>query len=382
MTTKRDFYEILGVSKEAGEEELKKAYRALALKFHPDRNSGDEEAAQKFKEAAEAYAVLSDSDKRHRYDRYGHAGLEGMGLPDFGNAQNIFDFVGDLFDGFFGGGGRRSRGPQAGDDLLYRLEIDLFQAAKGCKKSLSFARKETCPDCSGTGCRKGTRPATCRQCHGQGVVLLNQGFFRVQQVCRGCGGRRTIVTDPCTGCLGKGRVQAKRVVDVSIPAGAFHGMQLALRGEGEAGEAGAPRGDLIVETLVREHELFRREGDHLICQVPITFSQAALGGEIEIPTLDGAIAQKIKPGVQAGEVVRVPGKGMPNIRSRRTGDLVVVLTVETPRNLTKRQEELLREMAEIDKSHVSPERTGFFEKLKSLFAGAEESGKTREHHGQ
>lgn len=374
MTTKRDFYEVLGVNKAAGEDELKKAYRAQAMKYHPDRNSGDEEAAHKFKEAAEAYAVLSDPDKRSRYDRYGHAGLEGMGLPDFGNGQSIFDVFGDLLGGLFGGR-QRSRGPSAGEDLGLRLAIDLLEAAKGCKKSISFPRKETCRECGGAGCRKGTQPSQCRQCRGHGVVLMNQGFFRVQQTCRGCGGSGAIVTDPCTACLGKGRLQVKRSLDIDIPAGAFHGMQFAVRGEGEAGDAGAPRGDLIIGVEVRDHEMFRRDGDHLICQVPITFSQAALGGDIEIPTLEGPVVHRIKAGSQPGEVLRVHGKGMPNLRSRRTGDLLVVLTVETPRSLTKRQEELFRELAEIDLKQVSPERKGFFEKLKGLFKGPQENEK-------
>jgi molecular chaperone DnaJ len=205
------------------------------------------------------------------------------------------------------------------------------------------------------------------------VVLHNQGFFRVQQTCRGCGGSGTIVTDPCAACLGKGRVKVKRALEIEIPAGAFHGMQYAIRGEGEAGAPAAPRGDLIVEILVRDHELFRREGDHLVCQMPITFSQAALGAEIDIPTLDGPVPYRIKSGAQAGEVLRVPGKGMPNHRTGRTGDLLVVLTLETPRHLSKRQEELFRELADIDNKHVSPERKGFFEKLKSLFAGQDQN---------
>jgi len=372
-TTKRDLYEILGVEKTVTEEELKKAYRVLAMKYHPDRNSGDEEAAHRFKEAAEAYAVLSDAQKRQIYDRYGHAGLGSMGgMPDFGNAQSVFDTLGDLFGDFFGGG-RRGRGPQAGEDLLLHLELDLYEASKGVKKSITIPRKEICSECSGSGCKKGTKPAQCRQCRGQGVVLMNQGFFRVQQTCRACGGSGHIITDSCPTCVGRGRVSVKRTLEIGIPAGVFTGARLPVRGEGEAGAPGAPRGDLYIEIQVREHRIFQRKDDHLICEVPVTFSQAALGAEIDIPTLDGVIKHTLDRGIQSGDHFRVPGKGMPNVRTRRTGDLLVVVKVETPRNLTKRQEELFREMAELDNKHVSAERKSFVEKLKELFSRREET---------
>jgi molecular chaperone DnaJ len=368
MAAKRDYYEVLGVSREVGAEELKKAYRRLALQYHPDRNSGDAEAAEKFKEASEAYDVLSNPEKRQRYDRYGQAGLEGLAMPDFGNAQSVFDLFGDLFGDFFGGG-RSRRGPRAGRDVGYELELTLAEAARGCKKTISFTREESCGDCAGTGCRRGTSPATCRYCHGHGVVLRSQGFFRIQQTCRACGGSGAVITDPCPGCHGRGRASARRTMDVDVPAGVDDGTQLAYRGEGEAGQLGAGRGDLICEVHIREHPIFKREGDHLLCQVPITISQAALGGAIEVPTLDGAMAYTLKRGVQSGEAVRIPGKGVPSLHTRRPGDLIVVLLVETPKNLTKRQEELLRELAEIDKKHVSPQRKSFFEKLKDLFTG-------------
>ena len=370
MSTKRDFYEILGVAKEVGDEELKRAYRVLAMKYHPDRNSGDDEAAHRFKEAAEAYAVLSDPNKRTLYDRYGHAGLNGSGMPNFNNADSIFGAFGDLLSEFFGGN-QRGRGPQGGDNLLYEMEIDLIQAARGAKKTITIPRREQCPECSGSGCKRGSRPSPCRQCRGQGVVLMNQGFFRIQQTCRGCGGQGVIITDPCPACHGRGRVKVERTLEVNVPAGAFDGLRLVLRGEGEAGGPGGGRGDLVVETHVREHPLFKREGDHLICQVPVTFSQAALGGDIDIPTLEGAITHSLKAGLQSGEYVRIPGKGMPNLRNGRPGDLVVVVNVETPRHLNKRQEELLRELAEIDKKNVSPQRKSFFEKLRDLFVPAD-----------
>jgi len=374
MADKRDFYDVLGVRKEASDDELKKAYRGLAMKYHPDRNSGDEDAAHRFKEVAEAYAVLSDPQKRQTYDRYGFAGLNGISMPDFSSSQSIFDLFGDLLGGIFGGGARQ-RGPRPGQDLGFEMEIDLVEAYRGCTKSITIPRAENCSECGGSGCRKGTSPTQCRHCRGHGVVLTNQGFFRIQQTCRGCGGRGVIITDPCPHCQGTARVTIKRTLSVTIPAGSFSGLQLSVRGEGEAGAPGAPRGDLICQIHVREHSVFKREGDHLICQVPVTISQAALGGPIEVPTLDGIMNYTLKAGMQSGEVVRIAGKGMPNLRSRRKGDLHVIVTVETPRHLTKRQEELLRELAEIDKKHVSPQRKGFLEKLKSLFAGEPEEEK-------
>src|SRR5581483_1590519 len=264
MTSKRCYYEILEVPKDAGDEDIKKAYRKLAMRYHPDRNAGDEEAAVRFKEAAEAYAILSDPQKRQVYDRYGHAGLNGAGLPDFGNQESVFDLFGDIFGDIFGGRGGRRRGPQAGRDLEYHLELDLLEAAKGCKKTINIAREENCGDCGGSGCRKGTSPAPCRQCNGHGVVLMSQGFFRIQQTCRGCGGRGSIVADPCQACRGKGRVKVRRALDLDIPAGVYDGFQFALRGEGEGGAPGGPRGDLVCVIRLREHPLFRREEDHLV----------------------------------------------------------------------------------------------------------------------
>jgi molecular chaperone DnaJ len=372
MSTKRDYYEVLGVSKQAGDEEIKKAYRSLAMKYHPDRNHGDEQAAVYFKEAAEAYAVLSDGQKRQVYDRYGHAGLNGMGgMPDFGGggADSIFDAVNELFGGMFGGGGRRQRGPRAGDDLGYRLDIDLVEAYRGVRKSITIPRNETCVECIGSGAKKGSNPSQCRTCQGSGVTVVSQGFFRVQQTCRACGGRGQIITDPCPKCHGRGKQQVKRTIEVDVPPGAATGMRFGLQGEGEAGEPGAPRGNLIIEVHVRDHPLFRREGDHLICQVPITVSQAALGGEVEIPTIDGPMPRDIPAGTQSGDVLRIGNKGMPNPRGGRRGELLVQLMVETPRNLTKRQEELFRELAELDKSHVSPQRKSFFEMIKEVFVG-------------
>jgi molecular chaperone DnaJ len=367
MASKRDYYEVLGVRREADDEEIKRAYRKLAMQYHPDRNVGDREAEDKFKEAAEAYEVLRDADKRQRYDRYGHAGLDGLNVPHFNNAQSVFDLFGDLFGDFFGGRGRH--GPQPGRSLRVEMQLDLAEAYRGTTKTLTVTREELCTDCAGSRARRGTRPSPCRRCNGQGVVIQSQGFFRVQQTCRACGGSGAIVTDPCPSCNGRGRVPAKRTLEVKVPPGVDTGMCLALAGEGEAGEPGAPRGDLECVIRVREHPLFHRDGPHLVCQVPITFSQAALGAEIEVPTLDGPVPHQLKRGIQGGEVIRLTGKGMPSVRGGRQGDLLVQVVVETPRQLTKRQEELFRELAELEQKNVSPQRKSFLDKVRDFFAG-------------
>jgi molecular chaperone DnaJ len=367
---KRDYYEVLEVERGADADSITKAYRKLAMKHHPDRNAGDSESEDKFKEAAEAYDVLRDPDKRARYDRYGHAGLEGFnGAPHFNNARDVFNVFGDLFADLFGGGHRG--GPHPGRDLQYQLEIDLAEAAKGVRKTFTIPREELCPECGGSGAKRGTRPATCRRCDGHGVVIQRQGFFSVQRTCPGCGGQGVVITDPCGHCHGAGRVSVRRTIDVNIPPGVDTGIRVRVPGEGEPGDPGAPRGDLFVVVRVREHPLFQRDGNHLVCQVPITFSQAALGAEIDVPTLDGAIKHPLPRGVQSGEVLRVTGQGMPNIRGGRRGDLLVQVVLETPRNLTKRHEELFRELAEIEQKNVSPARKGFLEKLKEFFSPAE-----------
>jgi molecular chaperone DnaJ len=371
-STKRDYYEVLEIERGAVGDSITRAYRKLAMRYHPDRNGGNKEAEEKFKEAAEAYDVLRDAEKRARYDRYGHAGLEGFnGAPHFNDARDVFNVFGNLFGDLFGGSQRG--GPQAGRDLQYNLEIDLVEAARGIKKSFTIPREELCPECSGTGAKRGTRPATCRRCDGHGVVIQRQGFFSVQRTCPGCGGRGSVIADPCGHCHGAGRVTIRRTIDVNIPPGVDTGVRVRVPGEGEPGDPGAARGDLFVVIHVREHALFQREGNHLVCQVPVTVSQAALGAEIDVPTLDGAIKHALPRGIQSGEVLRVPGKGMPSIRGGRKGDLMVQVAVETPRNLTKRQEELFRELAELDHKHVSAARKGFLEKLKEFFAPVEES---------
>jgi molecular chaperone DnaJ len=373
MGSRRDYYEVLGVGKDADDEEIKRAYRKLAMQYHPDRNAGDKEAEEKFKEAAQAYEILRDQEKRRRYDRYGHAGLEGMNVPNFNDVHSVFDLFGNIF-GFgdlFGQQGRHGRQP--GRDLEVAVDLDLAESAIGVKKTITISREELCGDCSGSGARRGTQPSTCRRCNGQGAVILSQGFFRVQQTCRTCGGRGTVVTDPCPKCRGRGREVAQRTLEVMVPAGVDTGNRIRLSGEGEAGDAGAPRGDLYCLFRVREHPLYQRDGNNLICQYPITVSQAALGTEIEIPTLVGTtIQQELKRGVQSGDVIRIAGQGMPNVRGGRKGDLLVQVIVETPRQLTKRQEELFRELAEIEQKHVSPQRKSFLDKLREFFTPVEE----------
>lgn len=375
-SSKRDYYEVLGVQREADAEEIKKAYRRLAMQYHPDRNAGDAEAEERFKEAAEAYEVLHDAEKRQRYDRYGHAGLEGLNVPHFNDAQSVFDVFGDLFGDLFGG--RSRSGPQRGRDRKVEVVLELAEAAHGVTKTVTLSREELCTDCSGNGSRRGTRPTACRHCNGHGVVIQSQGFFRIQQTCRSCGGSGAIITDPCPNCSGNGRVSAKRTLEIAIPAGVDEGTAVRMAGEGEAGSAGTPRGDLYCVIRLKEHTLFQRDGQHLICRVPIAFSQAALGGEIDVPTLDGAMKHKLKRGTQSGDVYRISGQGMPHLRGGRKGDLLVQVIVETPRQLTKRQEELFRELAELEQKHVSPERKSFLDKLRDFFAGTESAPATKD----
>jgi len=369
-TTKRCYYEVLGVERNADEETLKKAYRKLAMQYHPDRNPGDAEADAKFKEAAEAFEVLRDPQKRQRYDRYGHAGLEGVPGHNFSNAESVMDMFGELFGDLFGG--RRRRGPRQGSDLQVAFEIDLVEAYRGTRRDMKIPRQERCNDCGGSGAKPGSQPAQCRRCNGHGVVVQGQGFFRVQQTCSACRGQGMVITDPCKTCRGRGAIEVERALTVSVPVGIEDGMRMCLQGEGEAGEAGAPPGDLYCLVRVRQHPLFARNGQELHCEVPITFSQAALGGPLEVPTLEGKfINATLKRGTQAGDEIRISGKGMPHVRTGRAGDLVVHLRVVTPTNLTKRQEELLRELADLDGKHVSPERKSFLERVKEFFTAAE-----------
>jgi molecular chaperone DnaJ len=375
MAQKRDYYEVLGVSRDADEDTLKKAYRKLAMQFHPDRNAGDPEAERQFKEASEAYDVLRDGQKRQLYDRYGHAGLQGAGLPNFGNIDpmDIFgDILGDLF-----GGGRRRRGPQPGRDLQMAIEIDLLDAARGLKKEIKVPRAETCSDCSGSGAKPGTRPTNCRRCGGHGVVIQGQGFFRIQQTCGACGGQGAVITDPCRTCHGRGAVEVERTLSLNIPPGVDNDVSIRLSGEGEVGERGAPPGDLYCVLRVRKHPIFVRHGQDLHCEVPVTISQAALGRPIEVPMLDGQfVTQSLKRGTQSGDEVRISGKGMPHLRGGRPGDMVVHVRVVTPRRLTKRQEELFHELEEIDGTEIPPEKKSFLERIREFFSPDEPADKS------
>jgi molecular chaperone DnaJ len=381
MAGKRDYYEVLGVARDADDETLKKAYRTLAMKYHPDRNPGDEEAHSKFKEAAEAFEVLRDPQKRQRYDRYGHAGLDGMPMHGFGNADDVMDLFGELFGDLFGGsrrGGRR--GPRRGSDLQVTFEIDLKEAFHGVQKTLTIPRQENCKECDGSGAKPGTQPAPCRRCGGHGVVIQGQGFFRIQQTCGACRGQGRVIADPCRSCRGAGVIQVSREITVQVPAGIDEGMSIRLNGEGEAGEPGATPGDLYCQVRVRPHRIFQRHNLELHCEVPITFSQAALGGPLEVPTMEGWTTATLPHGAQTGDEIRLSGKGMPHVRSGRAGELVAHLRVVTPRNLTRRQEELLRELAELDGNHVSPERKGFLDRVMEFF-GSTSAKKEAESKG-
>jgi molecular chaperone DnaJ len=362
-TSKRDYYEVLGVARDADEETIKKAYRKLAMQYHPDRNVGDPEAEVKFKEAAEAFEVLRDREKRGIYDRYGHEGLErSAAAPHFQDAGSIFDVFGDLFGDIFGG---RRGGRRAGRDLQVELEIDLKEAADGVTRTITIPRAERCRTCSGSGLKPGSQPAVCRRCGGRGEVLMSQGFFRMRQTCGACHGQGQIITDPCETCHGNGLVEVERTLDVNIPPGVDTGVTLRVPGEGEAGAPGAPPGDLFCQL---------RDGQDLHCEVPITFSQAALGASIEVPSLEGKmLTQTVARGTQSGDQVRIHGKGMPHVRTGRRGDLVVHLRVVTPSNLTKRQEELLRELAVLDGQNVAPERKSFLDRVRQFFGGSGES---------
>lgn len=375
MVSKRDFYEVLGVDREASPEAIKKAYKKLALKNHPDRNPGDEDATARFKEAAEAFEVLNDSEKRAIYDRYGHAGLSsrggGGGFSDLGD---IFDAFGDIFDGFglFGSGRRGGRRARAGQSLVIGVEIDLPEAAFGCQRDVEFERREQCATCSGSGAKPGSSPSACDYCGGQGRVVQSQGLFRVQTTCPACQGNGQTIRDKCADCSGEGLIPKQVKLDVSIPPGVDSGMRLRLSGQGEAGPQAGPRGDLYVEIHVRQHALFERDGTNLQCRVPVTFTQAALGTDLEIPLLDGRRELTIPPGTQPGHVFEVKGAGVPDPHGRGRGHLYVVAEVEVPHHVSGRQEELLRELAELEHANVSPHRKGFFEKVRAFFSDEDE----------
>ena len=373
---KRDLYEVLGVNRDASEDEMKKAYRKLAMKYHPDRNPDNKEAEEKFKEAKEAYEILTDANKRAAYDRYGHDGVNPqMGGGAGGQGFDGFaDAFGDIFGDIFGGGGGGGRGRSnvyRGADLRYNLEISLEEAARGAEKTIRIPAQEECGACHGSGAKPGTQPKTCPTCGGAGQVRIQQGFFSIQQTCPKCHGSGRIIPEPCTTCGGAGRVKRQKTLEVKIPAGIDDGMRLRHGGQGEPGVNGGPAGDLYVEIHIKQHPVFQRDGDDLHCEMPISFTTAALGGEIEIPTLDGAANIRIPAETQSAKVFRLRGKGIRNVRTHAPGDLMVHVIVETPVKLTDRQKELLREFGEIASSNAerhNPKAKSWMDKVKDFFS--------------
>lgn len=371
--SKLDFYEVLGVSRNASDREISSAYRKLAVRFHPDSNPGDEDATVRFKQSAEAYEVLSDSDKRARYDQYGHAGLEGSG-SSFGSAEDIFDAFGDIFgggifEGFFGGGSRGDGGRRVrkGANVRVDMALTLEEAAFGVDRTIKIPRAQKCDTCSGSGCKEGSKPSMCGTCGGLGQVVQSHGILRMQTTCPECRGEGKRIDAPCGDCRGSGFKKKTVEIEVSIPAGVDDGTRVRVTGQGEPSPDGGSAGDCYCFVSITEHELFRREGPHLILQMPIAFSQATLGAKIEIPTLEGREDLVVAAGTQSGEVFRIRGKGMPDPHSGRKGDLHVQLNIETPKKLNERQEELLRELAELDETHVSPKRKSFLKSIRDYF---------------
>ncbi len=389
MPEKRDYYEVLGVQKGCSDDELKKAYRKLAKQYHPDLNPGDKEAETKFKEVNEAYEVLSDSDKRARYDQFGHAGVDpsyGAGAGGFGSAGGFggFDDLGDIFDSFFGGGGfgfgggTRTRNPNAairGNNIRATISLSFLEAAKGCKKTISFQRLERCESCSGSGAAKGSQPETCSECGGTGQVRVQQrtpfGVIQTTKTCTKCSGKGKVIKDPCKDCNGLGRVRHRRSLEVDIPAGIDHGQTFVLSGQGDHGINGGPSGDIEVTVSVRRDTLFERDGFDVYCEVPITFIQAVLGDEITVPTIDGKVKYTMPEGTQSGTRFRLRNKGIPYVNGRGRGDQYVTVSIEVPRNLNNRQKETLREFEKTTSDKNYEKRRGFFEKLKDALRGEE-----------
>jgi len=372
MAEQRCYYEVLSVERTAGKAEIDRAYRKLAIKYHPDSNRDDENAVEKFKEASEAYEVLSNATKRSRYDQFGHAGLGG-GAPQFNDVDDIMDAFGDMFGGsFFGdmfGGGRgggRKR-VRRGGDVRCDVTLTLEEAASGVRKEVKFKRRVQCEGCDGSGAAEGSQPQPCVACGGVGQVIQSAGILRVQTSCPHCGGAGKVIGDPCRDCRGQGLQSKKVTLDVDIPAGVDDGMRVRISGEGEASPDGGPPGDAYCFVAVKEHALFHRDGPNLILQLPIGYSQAVLGAEIEVPTLDGPEMLPIEKGTRGGEVFRIRGRGMPDPRGGRRGDLLVQTFIEVPKKVNEEQERLLRELAELDEEHVMPERKSFLDKIKDFF---------------
>jgi len=371
---KRDCYEVLGVGKNASADEIKRAYRRMAMKYHPDKNPDNKkEAEAKFKECAEAYEVLSDADKRRQYDQFGHEGLRGSGMHDFSrmNVEDIFSVFGfdDFFGDIFGGRHRTAqrRGPARGYDLETSVELALKDIAKGAEKTIEFTRQDKCDECHGTGSAKGSTPGRCPACGGAGHISRGGGFFQMVSTCPQCRGSGQVITNPCNKCNGTGRVPRKRTVTIKIPPGVHEGQAVRVAGEGEPGQAGGPNGDLYCYVRIKPHEFLERDGNDLVAVVPISFTQAALGATIEVPTLNGPKQLKIPPATQYGSIFRIKGEGLPDVRTGRKGDQLVQVTVETPTKLNAKQEELLREFAKTENRAVSPKTHNFFERLKRHF---------------
>ena len=370
MADKRDYYEVLGIQKNATESEIKKAYLGMAKKYHPDKNPGDKEAEAKFKEANEAYSVLSDSDKRSQYDRFGHSAFEagGGGAGGFGGFSGGFDF-GDIFSSFFGGGGggRRQNAPMEGDDVLARVTLSFEEAVFGCKKDVSFNRIEACADCGGSGAEKGSKVESCSRCHGTGRVTVQQrtvlGMMQTQQTCDSCRGRGKVILSPCRNCKGSGYVKLTKTISVTIPAGISEGQRVVLRGQGSAGRNGGRSGDLVIEVHVRPHAIFERDGNNLYCEIPISFTEAALGADIEIPTLEGKQSYHIPDGTQTGTGFTLRGKGVPDLHSKRRGDLIITVNVEVPKTLSAEQKRILQEFAKSCGKETTDKRSSFLKKL-------------------
>lgn len=366
---KRDYYEVLGVQKTVSAQDLKSAFRKVALQYHPDRNPGNAEAEDKFKEASEAYEVLSDPERRQKYDRFGHAG------NPFGDAGggfqgvNINDIFGEIFGDIFGGagGGRGRRQTSRGADLRYNLEISFEEAAFGCRPKVTIPRPKKCDTCTGSGSKSGAAPRQCAACGGSGELRYTQGFFAVSRPCADCGGTGATIPDPCAKCRGSGKIPSEEVIEVAIPGGVDNGTRVRLGGMGEPGDRGGPPGDLYVTVIVREHPLFQREEYEVFCEVPVSFTQAALGAKIDVPTLDGKVKMTIPQGTQSGKVFRLRGKGIPHLHSQQRGDQHVRVVIETPTELSSKQRELLERFAEVSGEETHPQSKTFFDKVKELF---------------
>jgi molecular chaperone DnaJ len=367
--SKRDYYDVLGVERGADEKDIKKAYRRMAMKYHPDRNPDDKDADTKFKELSEAYEVLADSQKRAAYDQFGHAGVDGQsGGGQAGGHGSFSDIFGDVFGDIFGGGGGRGRSSvQRGSDLKYNMEMSLEDAVRGTEKTISVPTLVGCEVCDGSGAKKGTRPTTCTTCGGIGQVRMQQGFFAVQQTCPTCSGSGNMISDPCNSCYGRGVKEETKTLNVKIPAGVDTGDRIRLSGKGEAGRNGGPAGDLYVEVHVKSHAIFERDGANLHCEVPISFAEAALGGELEVPTLEGRVKLKVPAETQTGRLFRLRGKGVTPVRGGGIGDLLCRVVVETPVHLTQKQKDLFKELQEGMGNKHSPRSKGWFDGVKKFF---------------